>query len=187
MNSSRNNLPLHGKPLNTAQAAKARIVVRHSSLPVWTWDGSEAEAVKEQLVVSRRLDKSDAQYSLSNDRQHKHSLHRLVVRQMHRSWVEQSIRDANQNLGMTEYQMRSWKAWEHHSALTMLAFLFLTQERIANKRGTPLLSCADIRLALAATMPTNLDTEQAVMNSIQERHRRRARDKERWRRLTASG
>lgn len=115
------------------------------------------------------------------------SVYRLAVRQMHRSWVEQAIRDGKQELGMTQYQVRSWQAWQHHIALTMLAFLLIAQERIANQRNEPMLSCADIRDILTVMLPTKLNAERALLDMLNERHRRRLRDKERWRRLTLSG
>ncbi len=77
---------------------------------VWTCDGEEQQAVKERLVVSRKRDGSDIKYSLSNDRQHRFSEHRLLVQQMYRYWFERSIQDAKHNLGLTEYQVRSWQA-----------------------------------------------------------------------------
>jgi SRSO17 transposase len=147
------------------------------SAMVWTWNGEEQRAVKERVVASRRMDKSDVQYSLSNDREGKQSLYRCLVRQMQRAWVERSIRDAKQELGLTDYQVRSWTAWEHHCALTMLALLFLTQERIANKRGLPLLSCADVRDLLVQLLPCYHGDSDAAWRMITERHKLRAADK----------
>lgn len=153
---------------------------------VWTWNNHEHRAVKERLVVSRKRGGSDVKYSLSNDRQHRFSEHRLLVQQMYRYWVERSIQDSKDNLGLTEYQVRSWQAWEHHTALTMLALLFLTEERIANKRGTPLLSCSDIRDMLAKVLPSKQTDIAALERMIAERHKRRARDIDRFTRLSAS-
>ena len=77
---------------------------------------------------------------------------------------------------MTEYQVRSWQAWEHHSALTMLALLFLTEERIANKRGMPLLSCSDVRDILTRLLPSKQSDFESIDRIIAERHKNRARD-----------
>jgi SRSO17 transposase len=153
---------------------------------VWTWNGEEQQAVQERLVVSRKRDASDVKYSLSNDRQHRFSEQRLLVQQMYRYWVERSIQDAKHNLGLTEYQVRSWQAWEHHTALTMLALLFLTEERIANQRGSPLLSCSDIRDILAKVLPSKLTDSDALERMIADRHKRRTSDIERYERLSAS-
>ena len=153
---------------------------------VWTWDGQEQAAVQERLVISRKVGGGDIQYSLSNDREGLLSPHRLLVRQMSRAKVERSIRDSKQELGMVQYQVRSWQAWEHHSALTLLALLFLTEERIANKRAAPLLSCADVRDILCRLLPSTNNDPKAIDRIIAERHERRARDIARWKAITSS-
>lgn len=156
-------------------------------MTVWTWDGIEETAVKERLIASRRIDKSDLKYALSNDRDGNHSAHRLLVRQMHRHWVERSIKDAKQELGLTEYHVRSWQAWEHHTALTMMALVFLMQERLVNKGTMPLLSCRDVRNMIAQTLDKKTDDTASLLAVIEERHRRRASDKARWKNIFRSG
>jgi SRSO17 transposase len=160
-------------------------------MTVWTWDGIEESAVKERLIASRRSgtgkDKTDIKYALSNDREMKRSPHRLLVRQMHRHWIERSIEDAKQELGLAEHQTRSWQAWEHHTALTMMALVFLMQERILNKGAMPLLSCRDVRNMIAHKLTAKTDDTPSLLAVIDERHRRRASDKARWKRKTDSG
>ena len=154
---------------------------------VWTWDGKEQCAVQERLIASRSMkDPKDIKYSLANDPEKRHSLHRLVVRQMHRYWVERSIEDGKRELGMAQYQVRSWQALEHHLAMTMMALAFCLKQRIADKHQRPLLSCADIRDILCHLLPSKINDEGAVLAMIQERHKRRAADIQRWQRLSAS-
>lgn len=99
------------------------------ALMVWTWDGKEECAVQERLIASRSLaNPKDIKYSLANDAEKRLSLHRLVVRQMHRYWVERSIEDGKSELGMAHYQVRSWLALEHHLAMTMMALAFCLKQ-----------------------------------------------------------
>ena len=72
------------------------------------------------------------------------------------------------------------------ASATMLALLFLTEERIANKRGSPLLSCSDIRDILAKVLPSKQTDSAALEHMIADRHRRRASDIERYKRLSPS-
>ena len=158
------------------------------ALMVWTWDGKEQCAVQERVIASRRLkDPKDIKYSLANDAEKKLSLHRLVVRQMHRYWVERSIEDGKSELGMAQYQVRSWQALEHHLAMTMMALAFCLKQRIAQKHQRPLLSCADIRDILCHLLPSKITSEEDVLTMIQKRHKERAADIQRWQRLSASG
>jgi hypothetical protein len=71
-------------------------------------DGKEQCAVQERLIASRSMKYPKyIKYSLANDAEKRHSLHRLVVRQMHRYWVERLIQNVKSELGMAQYQVRS--------------------------------------------------------------------------------
>ena len=69
--------------------------------------------------------------------------------------------------------------WEHHTALTVLALLFLTEERIANQRGAPLLWCSDIRDILAKVLPSKQTDSAALERVIADRHKPRTSDSKR--------
>jgi hypothetical protein len=83
--------------------------------------------------------------------------------------------------------VRSYRAWEHHTALTMMALVFLMQERIVNKGAMPLLTCRDVRNMIAHNLTSKTDDTASLLAVIDERHRRRASDKARWKRKTESG
>ena len=158
------------------------------ALMVWTWDGKEQCAVQERLIASRSLNApKDIKYSLANDTEKRWSLYRLLVRQMHRYWVERSIEDGKNELGMAQHQVRSWQALEHHLAMTMMALAFCLKQRMAKQHQQPLLSCADIRDILYHLLPSKITDEEALLRMIQERHKRRAADIQRWQRLSTSG
>lgn len=145
---------------------------------VYTWNGEEATPRQELLLISRAVDGSDLKYSLSNLTLDGQSLSRsaLVRRQMQRYWVERSFEDAKSEVGMDEYQVRTWRAWHHHMALTMLALLFMLQQRVRHHEDMPLLSCRDLRWILAHTLPHKANTLHDVLELIKERHQRRQYD-----------
>ena len=146
--------------------------------PVWTWNGEEATPRQELLIISRTVDGSDYKYSLSNltlDGQPL-SWSELLGRQMQRYWVARSFEDAKSEVGMDEYQVRTWRAWHHHMALTMLALLFMLQQRVRHQKDMPLLSCSDVRWILAHTLPKKANTVADVLELIKERHRQRQYD-----------
>ncbi len=70
---------------------------------------------------------------------------------------------------MHQYQVRSYKAWCHHIALTMMAMLML-QTRIEMQDDLPLLSCPDVKLVLARTLLNELPHPAGRM----EGHRKQA-------------
>ena len=146
--------------------------------PVWTWNGEESTPRQELLVISRAVDGSDLKYSLSNLTLDGQPLSwcELLRRQMQRYWVERSFEDAKSEVGMDEYQVRTWRAWHHHMALTMLALLFLLQQRVRHRTDMPILSCSDVRWILAHTLPKKATTVHEILELIKERHRRRQYD-----------
>lgn len=81
---------------------------------------------------------------------------------------------------MAEYQVRTWTAWHHHISLTMLALLFMTEQKFKNREQVPLLSRSDIRFILANTLPQKADTKEEILNLIHERHIRRQYDIDRF-------
>jgi SRSO17 transposase len=153
-----------------------RVVV----VDVYTWHGEDATARQERLIVSTNLEGTEVKYSLTNDRTHRYSWEELLYQQMQRYWVEQSLKDAKSEVGMAEYQVRTWRAWHHHLTLTMLALPFMLQQKIGHQEDTPLLSCSDIRLILAHTLPQKVVSKEDILNVITQRHQRRQYDLDRY-------
>ena len=147
---------------------------------VYTWNGVEATARQERLIVSIKGDGTDVKYSLTNDRTHRASWEELLYQQMQRFWVEHSLKDAKSEVGMAEYQVRTWRAWHHHLTLTMLALLFMLQQKDRHQEETPLLSCPDIRFILAQTLPQRVVSKADLLDVIKQRHQRRQYDLDRY-------
>jgi SRSO17 transposase len=96
------------------------------------------------LIVRRNHESNDdIKYSVANVPD-SISLERLAYMQGQRFWIERAFEDSKGSLGMSDYQLRKWRGWHHHMALTLLAHLFLLRERIHNADAFPLLSCQDV-------------------------------------------
>jgi SRSO17 transposase len=52
-----------------------------------------------------------------------------------RWWIEQGYQQLKDELGMDDYEGRSWQGWHHHVTMTMLAFGFLTLEALYLKKN----------------------------------------------------
>jgi SRSO17 transposase len=151
---------------------------------IYTWDGQEQKARPETLIISTELNGSDPKFSLANNHLRALSDQQLLYRQMQRFWVEQSIKDAKSELGMDQYQIRTWKAWQHHMALTCMALLYMLKMKISYREDIPLLSCNDIRFILAQALPRKATSEQIAFDIVFQRHKRRQADIERNSRIT---
>lgn len=147
---------------------------------VYTWNGEEATPRKEGLIVSKNLDGTEVKYSLCHEQAGFSNWCELLYMQMQRFWVEQSIKETKSELGMSEYQVRTWRAWHHHVTLTMLALLFMLQQKVNHQEQIPLLSCRDIRFIFAHTLPQKIVSKEDVLDIIEQRHHRRQYDLDRY-------
>ena len=150
-------------------------------LDIWVWDTDNGDKVETlQLLVSRELDGSEVKFSLCHQPHEPMTLRDALYRQMQRYWVERAFQDVKEQLGLHQYQVRSWIAWHHHVALTMMALHFILQTRIEQKEDLPLLSCSDVKIMLAKTLSNKLNTQRGIKLAIQKRHQQRQSDISRY-------
>ena len=85
----------------------------------------------------------------------------------------EAVIDIRIPFGLADYQLRKWRGWHHHMALTLLAHLFLLRERLENAEAYPLLSCQDIVGMLAFYLPKRDVTEEEMFRQLATRHKKR--------------
>lgn len=142
---------------------------------VWVWDeaNQDKEPLKQTLIIRKPIHKKDKlKFSLSNIEKHEQDIEMFAFMQAQRYWVERCFRDDSHDLGMSDYQVRTYRGWNNHMALTSLAMLFVMEQRIKNMEYAPLLSYNDIRQLLIEKLANNgrnidLKIEQTVKRQIQ--------------------
>jgi SRSO17 transposase len=110
------------------EVVKRRVVART--------ERSYRDATEELLVVTRSLDengKMKYDYYLSNASAEisPKELAR-VVKAEHR--VEDSLKRAKSEAGLSDYEVRTWAGWHHHQTLSLIAAWFLIQETRRGKK-----------------------------------------------------
>ena len=67
------------------------------------------------------------------------SLKRLVATAKSRWWVEHSYRELKDELGLDHFEGRSWRGWNHHVVLVLMAYAFLQdlRRRRVKKKASP--------------------------------------------------
>jgi SRSO17 transposase len=93
--------------------------------------------------------------------------------QAQRFWIERAFQDAKSHIGMAHYQARPWPSWHRHMALLMMAMQFMLQARLKHIDTPPLLSCYDIQILLATTLPDRRSSHEERMRQMQTRHEKR--------------
>jgi SRSO17 transposase len=159
--------------------SKGTLVSHVHAKEIYVEEGGKC--VKRTLIIRKTKEhkREKISYSLSNGSLEKYSLEVLVGYQAQRYYIEQSFREAKQNIGMCDYQVRGWLAWNHHIALSMMALAFLSMEKMAHQEQLPLLSYRDIRDAIIE----NFIQEEKRKNfeeKLLERHLRRQKDINRY-------
>ncbi len=88
-----------------------------------------------------------------------------LVRMSGMRWpVELSFEEGKTELGMDQYETRSWQGWHHHMTLVMLAHHFLVWVRVRWADRAPALTLAQVRLLLISVIPKpSLNAERALM------------------------
>jgi len=63
--------------------------------------------------------------------------------------IEASFKRGKGEVGMDEYQVRTWEGWHHHMALTLIAVWFLIGETHRGQQFTPALTLPQVRYGLS--------------------------------------
>jgi SRSO17 transposase len=63
--------------------------------------------------------------------------------------IEASFKRGKSEVGMDEYQVRTWEGWHHHMALTLIAVWFLIGETHRGQQRTPALTLPQVRSGLS--------------------------------------
>ena len=164
------------KIIKYREGTKGKLVREAVLIKVWIWKKGTAEVEEAQVLISRKLDKTEVKYSLCNEPSGELSVETALFRQMQRYWIERGFQEIKEQIGLHQYQVRGWRAWHHHIALTMMALHFILETQIENAENLPLMSCGDVKLMLGNILKNKLDEPEILMQTIHQRHRVRQKD-----------
>ena len=66
--------------------------------------------------------------------------------------IEASFKRGKSEVGMDEYQVRTWHGWHHHMALSLMAVWFLIGETHRGQQWTPALTLPQVRYGLSVLL-----------------------------------
>lgn len=126
--------------VRTRDGEKGPIEVKAAKLRVVTPRGSGKNRTvgrRETLLITQRG--NERWYYLSNARGF--SVAKMAQVAACRHYVEQSLELAKGDVGLDEYEVRSWVGWHHHMTLSLLALFFLVRQRTMLKKTHPRSPC----------------------------------------------
>ncbi len=163
--------------LTHRQGTKGPLTRKAVILDISLWKPELQTAIESvQLLISTEIDGSEVKYSLCYTPEGKLSLNTALFRQMQRYWCERAFQNVKAQLGLHQYQVRSWRAWYHHIALTLMALHFILQIQKDNQDEMPLLSVPDIKLIFAKKLLNKLNSDQGLIQALWLRHQKRKSD-----------
>ncbi len=115
------------------------------------------------LVIRRNVaDPSDVRYYLSNAPET--TTEAELARLLGMRWpVELTFEQGKGEVGMEDYEVRSWQGWQHHMVMVMLAHHFLVWVRLEWKDRAVALTLNQVRLLLTSVLPRPVfDAERAL-------------------------
>ena len=123
------------------------------------------------LIVRRTLDLHEIKYYLSNAPVDSTLVTFAWLSGMR--WpTESCFEEGKQELGMGDYQVRSWTGWHHHMTLVILAHFFLVRLKLKFKDKAPALTLPQTVLLLQSILPKPDFDAQLALDIVTYRQRR---------------
>jgi SRSO17 transposase len=120
-------------------AEKGELLVESIETEVQTFEDTALGSV-ERLVVIRTVavegQEQELWYCLSNAEKEV-PLAQATWAYAQRFWVEAVLQDGKSEVGLDEYEVRSWVGWHHHMSLSLLAVWLLALLRSEEEEKTP--------------------------------------------------
>ena len=117
------------KTITLRAGEQGPLKVRALARRVQTKDEDGRLGPSETLLVIRSLGpETRIWYALSNARR-RERLPRLVAVHGERHRIEEVLQEGKGEVGLAQYEVRSWVGWHHHMTLALLGLWFLTLER----------------------------------------------------------
>jgi len=160
------------------QGTKGPIMFATHVRKVYTWEKGAATSCERLLIIRKTntMNGVEIKYAFSNAKEGEYTNTELAQMQSQRYFVERAFQDAKQEMGMSQYQVRGWRAWHHHIALVMLSMEFVLTEKMLFKNEFPLLTSYDIREVFVNVYARKGTTFDEVMEQMKYRHAQRNAD-----------
>jgi len=164
--------------LTVRNTTKGKLTGDYHFAKVYIWNKT-IDRIEQRLLVIRKTITSDNEieikFSFTNANLEQYTPEVIAYMQAQRFFVEHSIKESKQILGIDQFQTRKWSAWLHQTALNFLVSSFILKEKLRNNEDLPLLSARDIKELIIFQLFRQM-TEDQMCEKIINRHIRRQQD-----------
>jgi hypothetical protein len=109
---------------------KGPIRVRATVVPVTTREPDGEFETRERLLIMEPIGRPKERRYLFTNADESVPLETLARVAASRHHIEEGLETAKGDVGLDEYEVRSWIGWYHHVAICLIAAFFLTHERM---------------------------------------------------------
>lgn len=164
--------------ISVRNTAKGVLVADYHFVNLWIINTSKMQVERRLLVIRKtktKDGKDEIKYSFTNANLEQYTEKGLAYMQAQRFFVEHTIKESKQILGLDQFQTRKWLAWQHQVALNFLVSSFILKEKLHCFDDLPLLSARDIKEFITFKLYKQM-TEEQLIDRIYDRHLKRQRD-----------
>lgn len=138
---------------------------------VWVWaHARNPKAQRYTLIIRKDREGEDIKFSLTNADGHTPT-ERLAFMQGQRYLVEQGFKEGKNQVGLGDYQVRSWDGFHKHMAISILALNFLMEQKARFQTVLPYITAEDIRSFIEFLLPNKIQTIEQKVNALLKKHR----------------
>jgi SRSO17 transposase len=159
---------------------KQRISAYFHQKQVWICTNRQEGTLLKLQMIIRKDPEGTIKYSFCN--MHGDSLSRIAARQGQRVFVERIFEEGKNELGMGDYQVRSWEGFHKHITLCFLGFYYVASQKVLYEEDLPL-TASVIRKLVASTIISRWETLDSTIDlciqqlaryhcQIQQNHKR---------------
>jgi SRSO17 transposase len=164
--------------INVRNTAKGKLKGEYHFATVYVWNKTTNQIETRLLVIRKTTtgkNSIEIKYSFTNANLDQYTTQGIAYMQAQRFFVEHSLKESKQILGIDQFQTRKWKAWQHQIALNFLVSSFILKEKLLCFDDLPLLSARDIKEMLVFQLYKQM-TQDQIIERLFVRHLKRQAD-----------
>jgi len=162
--------------LKVRDTQRGELRIKFFAMRVWRIENELPCPQTVWLLIRQELDGSDTKFSFSNAKEST-PIKTLAEWQSRRYFVERALEDAKGLAGLDEYQVTGWRGWHHHTAMVLLAMLFLLEVKQSLVSQASMITLKDAVDILKVVMPQKELTCDDTAKLIYEKHLNRFRSR----------